>query len=487
MPWPAKGPRSLVGGAHPGAARVVRPLARLLVLALVAALLSGSQAGASEVTVRSWVTDGEGTRALSPAPPTDFDAERLDDDVLVDPARRGQRFQGAGASVTESSAELLGRLPEERRRKLVTELFTTEGLGLSYLRQPLGASDFVARLPYYTYEDERGTFSVARDEKAILPLLREARRVNPGLRIMASPWSAPAWMKENGTLSGGRLSPDHYDDFADYLVRSLRAYAKAGVPVQDLSVANEPMFEAIYPSMAMSSGQQARLLRVVDEKLTAAGLDTTLYVFEHNWDHPEYPLDVLRKTSDLSRVRGAAFHCYKGEPERQSEVRRAGYPVLFTECSGTDGEDGTQDLAAALRWQTENWVIRPLRAGAETVVLWNLALDQDGGPHAGYCQDCNGVVEVRGEKVHRNAEYYALGHLGRFVRPGARRIASDGRGPHAPHSVAFRNPDGSRVLLVLNKGEEARTFSVTENGASARYELPPGGVATLKWPGPPTG
>ncbi|MGW7520148.1 glycoside hydrolase family 30 protein [Streptomyces sp. NPDC054796] len=437
-----------------------------------------------------WITTPDGGKRLAREADLAFDGTPQQTDISVDSRVREQEFTGAGASVTEASARLLTGLPRGERDQLMADLFTEdgEGIGLDYLRQPLGGSDFVAELPYYSYEDQRGSFSIARDEKEILPLLRQARSLNPGIRFMGSPWSAPAWMKDSGKLEGGKLKPEHYGDYADYLVKAIRAYGEAGVPLEDLTVANEPLFETTYPSMGMSAAEQADFFRVLDGKLTAAGLGTRLFAYDHNWDRPDYPLDVLAETSDIERVQGAAFHCYGGQPEAQRQVRDTGARVFFTECSGTDSDDASRTFADSLKWQTENLVIRSMRAGAETVVLWNLALDGRGGPHFGNCGTrCNGVVEIDGGNVAKNAEFYTLGHLSRFVDRGAHRIASTTEGPGGVQNVAFENPDGSRAAVVLNATDSARAFSVTESGRSLTYRLPAGAVATLTWPGAPTG
>ncbi|MCH6163351.1 glycosyl hydrolase [Streptomyces sp. M600PL45_2] len=452
----------------------------------------GSRWGAPEAaaTAQVWVTTADGGKRLERGEDVSFDGGKQDVDIAVDASARGQQFTGAGASLTEASAGLISRLPGGEREKLMKGLFSTDGdgIGLDYLRQPLGGSDFVARLPYYSYEDEQGSFSVERDRKEILPLLRQALGINSGIRVMGTPWSAPAWMKDSGKLEGGSLKPENYEAYADYLVKAVRAYAEEGVPVHDLTAQNEPLFETTYPSMGMSAAQQADFLRVLDQKLGAAGLDTELFAYDHNWDKPEYPLEVLEKTDDIERVQGAAFHCYGGEPEAQQQVRDAGGRVFFTECSGTDSDEPANTFADSLKWQTENLVVRSLRSGAETVVLWNMALDKNGGPHFGNCGTrCNGVVEIDGGSVAKNAEYYSLGHVSKFVDRGARRIGSTTQQPGGVENVVFENPDGSRAAVVLNSAGSPRKFSVTESGHSLAYELPAGAVATFTWPAAPTG
>lgn len=449
----------------------------------------GARAAAAD-SAQVWVTTADGNKRLERGEDVSFDDERQDIDIAVDATERAQKFTGAGASVTEASARLMSGLPDSEREKLMKSLFSTDGdgIGLDYLRQPFGGSDFVAELPYYSYEDDQGSFSVGRDTKEILPLLRQALGINPDIRVMGTPWSAPAWMKDSGKLEGGSLKPENHEAYADYLVKAVRAYAEEGVPVHDLTAQNEPLFETTYPSMGMPAAEQADFLRVLDAKLTAAGLDTELFAYDHNWDKPEYPLEVLEKTGDIDRVQGAAFHCYGGEPEAQQQVRDAGSRVFFTECSGTDSDDPGRTFADSLKWQTENLVVRSMRAGAETVVLWNMALDKSGGPHFGNCGTrCNGVVEIDGGNVARNAEYYTLGHVSKFVERGAHRIGSTTQQPGGVEDVVFENPDGSRAAVVLNSADSARKFSVTESGHSLAYELPAGAVATFTWPAAPAG
>ncbi|MFC7303121.1 glycoside hydrolase family 30 beta sandwich domain-containing protein [Streptomyces monticola] len=451
-------------------------------------LLSGN-AGAAETSAQVWITTGDGSKKLARGADAAFSGTPQEIDISVNSVEKAQEFTGAGASLTEASAHLIAGLPAAERDALMKDLFSGdgEGIGLDYLRQTLGGSDFVAALPYYSYEDTQGSFSIGRDEKEILPLVRTARQLNPGVRIMGSPWSAPAWMKDSGKLEGGKLKPEMYDAYADYLVKTLKAYAGAGAPVDDLTVQNEPLFETSYPSMGMSSSQQADFFKVLDGKLTAAGLDTGLFAYDHNWDRPDYPLDVLNRTKDIARVQGAAFHCYGGQPEVQQQVRDAGERVFFTECSGTDSADAGKTFGDTLKWQAENLVVRSMRSGSETVVLWNLALDDKGGPHFGLCQDrCNGVVEVAGGRATKNAEFYVLGHVSKFVDRGARRIASTSQGSGGLQNVTFENPDGERVSVVVNASDSTRKFSVTESGRSLAYELPAGAVATFTWPGAPT-
>lgn len=452
-------------------------------VAVVGAAITVTPAGAAPTGAAVWITTADGAGRLAPAGTVPFDAAPAAIDIAVSPGATHQRFTGAGASVTEASASLINDLPGTARTALLRSLFSRDGdgIGLNYLRQPLGSSDFNAG-GFYTYEDTPGAFGIARDQQEILPVLRDALAVNPNIRFMGSPWSPPAWMKSGNSLNGGSLLPDRYDDYAAYLVRTIRAYDAAGVHLADLTVQNEPLFATSYPSMSMSAAQQAEFFRVLDRALTDAGLDTQLWSYDHNWDRPDYPLEVLAATRDIARVQGAGFHCYGGSPEAQAQLVNAGERVYFTECSGTDSADPAATFGDTLMWHAENLVVRNLRHGGETVITWNLALDQSGGPHQGHCGTrCNGVVEIAGGTVRRNAQFYTLGHLTKFVDAGARRIGSTSQGPGGVQNVVLQNPDGTRAAYVVNATSGQQTVSITDEGRSLRYTLPARSVATFTW------
>src|SRR3954447_2774659 len=448
-----------------------------LVLGVVLCLIAGvsiARLRDDGASATFWATTSDGALRMSRQRDVPLQAARAGVTIRVLAGQRHQAMLGFGASLTESAAQLIMRLPAGERRRLLDDLFSpTRGIALNYLRVPIGSSDYVASLPF-------AAFDLARDERAVLPVLRAAKRRNPRIRIMGAPWSAPAAMKDSGRLEGGSLRWDALEAYADYLVGFVRAYARAGVRVDDLTVQNEPELATSYPSMTMSADQQAALLRALDAKLTAAGMGTRLYAFDHNWDDPGYPLEVFAKARDVRRLAGAAFHCYAGDPEQQAEIRAIGKRVLETERSGVDS--GPTTFGDTLRWQVERLIIRGPRAGAETAMTWNLALDTRGGPEHGTCAArCNGVVEIDGGHYRRNAEYYVLAHASRFVRRGARRIGSRSAEGSALRHVAFENPDGSRAAIVFNAGDRATPFTVGDGARSFTAKLPPGAVGTFVW------
>jgi glucosylceramidase len=311
--------------------------------------------------------------------------------------------------------------------------------------------------------------------------LREAHALNPDLQVMASPWSAPAWMKTPRTRYGGALNDAHYAVYAQYLVRFVQAYQAEGIPIHALTVQNEPRHtDPRYPTMRMAYPEQARSIRdYLGPAIEQAGLDTRILIWDHNWDGADYALGVLADEGARRYVAGTAWHCYAGRPEAQSVVQQA-YPevdVYFTECSGGGWDT---DFESVLGWNVEHLLIGAVRHGAKTVLLWNLALDEGHGPHLGGCNDCRGVVTVRRNgAVDLNVEYYLLGHLAKFVPPGAYRIGSETY-HSSVESVAFRNPDGSIVLVAYNPELRASPeIQVVWRDRAFSYTLPRRSVATF--------
>ena len=440
-----------------------------------------------------WLTTGSRTHLLSRQPDLSLRSpvERGAVVIDVDDRTTYQMMVGFGAAVTDASAYLLHQSLGAGRDAVLRELFDQQsGLGLSFMRIPMGASDFSST--HYTYDDMPAgrrddaltQFSIDADRSHKLPVLRRAVALNPQLRIVASPWSAPAWMKSGGSLIQGTLRSDSYGAFAEYLRRFVRAYEAEGVPIFAITLQNEPAFEPLdYPGMRLTPAARAELIgRHVGPLFADSGISTRILEWDHNWDHPDEPLAVLSDSVARRYVNGVAWHCYAGSAGAQAEVRSA-HPdkdVYFTECSG-----GTwaPDFADNLQWTVGTLLIGSVRGWARGVALWNLALDETGGPHLGGCGNCRGVITIdsRTGAVTRNEEYYALAHASRFVRPGAHRIASS-TDVGGLQSVAFRNADDdSVVLIVLNTGTSVVPLAIRARDAVMSYAMPAKAVATIRW------
>jgi len=471
-------------------------------------------------TVKAWVTTADGTARMAAQPPVAFRPGASDLTTLtVDPRQTYQSVDGFGGALTDSSATVLSSLPRAARDAAMRELFDPEqGIGVSFLRQPVGSSDFTASPTHYTYDDMPAGqtdfalrhFSVAHDQRQILPLLRQAERLNPRLTVLATPWSPPAWMKDSDSLVGGHLKDDPavYRAYARYLVKFVQAYAAAGVRVDYLTVQNEPQNRTpnAYPGTDLPVQQEEKVIEQLGPLLRAASPHTEILAYDHNWQtHPgdiasagqlgedpqtDYPYEILDSPA-AHWVAGTAYHCYYGDPSAQSALHDA-HPdkgVWFTECSGSHGPTDTPDqiYRGTLTWHARTITIGTTRNWAKSVADWNLALDPDGGPHNGGCGTCTAMLTVHPDHtVTTNAEFYTIGHLSKFVRPGAVRIGSTNYGTTGWNGqltdVAFRNPDGSTALVVHNENDDPRSFAVAVGGSYFTYTLPGGALATFTWP-----
>jgi glucosylceramidase len=446
-------------------------------------------------SVSAYVTTGDQTKLLQKQLDVTFSSAAPTGTVVTfNPAIQYQVMDGFGASMTDSSATVITQsLTPTQQSQLMSSLFDpTAGIGLSFLRQPMGASDFSAS-GNYSYDDmpsgqsdpTLAHFSIAHDSSVIIPLLKQAISLNPNLKVVALPWSPPAWMKTSATMNGGNVDSAQFAPLAQYFVKFTQAYQAQGVPIYAISPQNEPLYTtASYPTAGMSAIDQANFIgNYLGPAMSASGLSTVkIIAYDHNWDHPEYAQTVLGDSKASAYAAGSSFHCYAGDPSGQLTVHNA-YPnkdIWFTECSGTIGSS----FAGDLKWNADKLSIGAIRNYARSVSLWNLVLDQNSGPQNGGCQNCRALVtvdkSVSPSKISYNVEYYILGHLAKFVTPGAHRVDSTSI-PGGIESVGFVNPDGSKVLFVLNAGANTTNFSIQEGTLYFNYTLPAGAVATFSW------
>ncbi|AIQ54107.1 glycoside hydrolase family 30 protein [Paenibacillus sp. FSL R7-0331] len=464
----------------------------------------------SKVEVNAWVTTGDQSSLLAPQEPLFFrDSADTDDEaaqpaaglpiITVNPDQEYQTMDGFGASVTGSSAFLINkRMSGDQRDVLMKDLFSPEGIRLSFVRHSVGASDFSVDADgnpaSYTYDDtESGEdygleqFSIAKDGD-VTGLLQRILDVNSSIKVMGTPWTAPPWMKFGEQIHNGwylnYAEPRVYAAYAQYLARYIKEYEKLGIPIYALTIQNEPEFTtADYPSMSMGAEEQALFIGdYLGPEFSKQGITSKIVAFDHNWDTAEsYTQTVLGDAKANAYTDGTAYHCYAGSPEVMSKIHEA-HPekeIHLTECSGGAW---SEDFGENLTWMMSKLIIGGPRNWAKTVLLWNLALDSDGGPTNGGCTNCRGVVTVDGQGesgYSRNVEYYALGHASRFVDPGAVRIDSPQAG--GIENVAYRNPGGSLVLIALNPADEGRTFSVQWGESAFTFTLKARSAVTFKW------
>ncbi|MEK4057839.1 glycoside hydrolase family 30 beta sandwich domain-containing protein [Paenibacillus sp. FSL F4-0087] len=389
--------------------------------------------------------------------------------ILLDDQQTYQEMDGFGASFTDSSAYLINQvLSDEQRAEVMNRLFhPEEGIGLSVIRNPMGASDYARTV--YSYNDlpenqtdpELSGFSIAHDEADVIPLTQKALELNPELKLFASPWSAPGWMKTSGSMITGQLKNEWYPAYAEYFVKYIEAYASHGLPIHAVTPQNEALYEpGHYPGMLMPAEAQADFIKNhLKPALVRNDIQSKILCYDHNWDRPDYPLTVLDEAAE--EVDGVAWHWYGGEASAQTKVYEAfaGKEVHFTEGSGGEWiPPFEQAFSNVIRTGIEI-----LRNYSKSFVLWNMALDENNGPTVpGFGKStCRGIVKVNQQtkELTYTLDYYALAHFSALIRPKAVRIDSSSN-EASIRSVAFKNTDGSIALVLFNDGEETGNVQV---------------------------
>lgn len=461
-------------------------ISQLLAAAVIGmALLGRALHGAAPVEL--WLTDPDGTarfqkQATGSPPPRISNTLPT---IEVDASQSYQVIDGFGFTLTGGSAHHLMRMSAPARAALLTELFATDdtNIGVSYLRVSIGASDLNERP--FTYDDlppgqtdpTLARFSLAPDQAEMIPVLRQILALNPALKIMGSPWSAPVWMKTKDDFRGGSLKKEYFGAYANYFVKYLQGMKAEGIPIDAVTPQNEPLHPGNNPSMFMPAGEQAEFIKQhLGPAFLKAGLATKIVCYDHNADRPDYPLAILNDPQAKPFVDGSAFHLYGGKIEALDQVHDA-HPdknLYFTEqWIGAPG-----NLRGDLSWHVNHLIIGATRHWCRTVLEWNLANGPDHRPHTdrGGCDRCLGALTIDGDKVTRNPAYYVIAHASKFVRPGSVRIASTL--PKSLPNVAFRTPAGRIVVVVLNRQPTAQTFHLRSGGLTVPCTLPGGAVGT---------
>jgi glucosylceramidase len=439
--------------------------------------------------ITMWLTTGDRAALLEKQQSILFsDSSNSQAVIEVDTTRRFQTIDGFGYALTGGSADLIHRkLDAQQRDKLLRELFLRDenSIGISYLRVSIGASDLddhvfsYCDLPKGQTDPQLKTFTLDEDRKHLIPVLKEILALNPHMRIMGSPWSAPAWMKTNGLPKGGSLKKEYYEAYAQYFVKYIQEMTKEGITIDAITLQNEPENPYNTPSMLMTAAEQAMFVKNnLGPVFERAGINTKIVVFDHNCDHPEYPIAILDDPDAKKYIDGSAFHLYIGEIDALSEVHDA-HPdrnLYFTEqwTSGEGKFDGD------LRWHTKNLIVGATRNWSRNVLEWNLAADPAFNPHTddGGCTQCMGALTI-GDSVARNVSYYIIAHASKFVPPGSVRVHSDIA--DGLYNVAFVSPDGQKILIVVNDNDSPKEFVIRHKGKSAASSLQAGAVATYVW------
>ncbi|HMK05729.1 MAG TPA: glycoside hydrolase family 30 beta sandwich domain-containing protein [Ferruginibacter sp.] len=407
--------------------------------------------------------------------------------ITVDSTQLFQSVDGFGYTLTQGSAHVISQLSAVQKNALLAELFGTgdNSIGISYLRIGIGATDLSTSV--YSYDDmpvgqtdpTLASFSLAPDQPALIPVLKEILSVNPAIKILASPWSAPVWMKDNNSSIGGSLNPAYYQVYANYFVKYIQAMQAQGITIHAITPQNEPLHPGNNPSLYMTAAQQAAFIKNnLGPAFATTGIHTKIIIYDHNCDRPDYPLAVLNDAAAKPFIDGSAFHLYAGDISALSQVYAA-FPdknIYFTEQYTAS----TGNFAGDLQWHIKHVVIGSMRNRSKIALEWNLANDPSFGPYTpGGCTVCLGALTIGSGVVTRNVAYYIIAQASKFIPPGSVRIGSDNYGNIL--TVAFLRPDGKKVLIVLNDTNSNQLFNVKFKDKWFTASLTGGATATYVW------
>lgn len=407
--------------------------------------------------------------------------------ITVNTSNRFQQMEGFGYALTGGSASLMNQLPENKKDAILQEIFgeNEASLGVRYIRISIGASDLDAHV--FSYNDlatgETDSllthFSLSEDTLHLIPILKKALAIQPKLKIMATPWSPPIWMKTNKASKGGRLLKQYYTSYALYFVKYIQAMKKQGIKIDAITIQNEPEHGGNNPSLLMDAKEQKDfLVNYLGPQLKAANITTEILLYDHNADHPNYPISILNDAKAKTYAAGTAFHLYLGNESALSEVHDA-HPdkkILFTEqWTGAKGDFGGDFL-----WHMEHIVIGTINNWATAVIEWNLAANEKYEPHTlGGCTECKGAFTIQGDRISRNVSYYIIGQASKYIPVGAQRVESISNFATIK-TVGFILPNGKKASLVLNTGKAVR-INLLEGNNNIKFEMPAQSVSTIVW------
>ncbi len=398
-----------------------------------------------------------------------------------------QKIEGFGYTLTGGSAALLHQLPSQKRDAVLQEIFGQgpNALNVNYLRISMGASDLDAAVFSYddlvagTVDPDLTKMSIAKDLEHLIPILKEIKAIQPNLKLMATPWSPPVWMKDNGQSKGGHLLPKYYATYAQYFVKYIQLMRAEGLTINAVTIQNEPEHGGNNPSMLMTAEEQTKFIKNhLGPLFKNQGINTEIVIWDHNADNPNYPIQILNDSVAKSYVSAAAFHLYLGHESALSKVYQT-HPdkkIYFTEqWTGAKG-----NFAGDFMWHMEHVVIGTMANWSSLVLEWNLANDPNFGPHTpGGCTECLGAMTIAGSEIKRNVSYYIIGQVAPFVPRGAFRVETKSVNTQI-QSIGFVRPDGKKVLLALNTGKEC-VFTIDFEQKKYNFTLPEKSASTIVW------
>lgn len=463
---------------HKPTNRVKAILTQVIIIMLFVIIKTNAQ------TVTPFITSGDQTRLLQQQSTVSFgtNSGTNPSTITINAGTTYQTMDGFGYTLTEGSCEVISAMAATQQNQLLNDLYNpVTGLNASVVRISIAASDLSSSS--YSYNETSGDVNMNNfslngpDLTYLIPIIKKIKLINPNIKILATPWSAPRWMKTNNSWIGGSLQTQYYAAYARYFVKYFAAMQAQGISIWGITPQNEPENPHNEPSMLMNSTEQKNFInQQLGPQMAAAGYgNIKIIAFDHNCDNTAYPIDVLNNST---YVDGAAFHLYLGNISAMSTVRNAtNKNVYFTEQYTGSGGSFSGDFG----WHMQNVVIGSTNNWSKTVLEWNAANNPSLGPRTpGGCNTCLGAVTVNNSTSYtKNVAYYIIGQISKFVKPGAVRISSSSTSGTI-QTVGFRNPDGSIALVAYNSGS-ANTIKVVSGSSAFNYTVPASSAVTFNW------
>lgn len=417
---------------------------------------------------------------------TDFDEENKLIKVYADEKR--QEILGFGGAMTESAAYTFYRMSKEKQKLLMNLYFGEGGNDYNFCRLHIQSCDFsLGNSSYVTEESDANLngFTLEQDEKYVIPYIKEALNKNPSIQFLASPWSPPPFMKSNGLMNhGGRLLEEYYEGWAKVITRYLLEYKKQGIEITRLTIQNEPKAVQIWDSCIFTAEEEKRFAcDFLKKELEKEGLlQVKINIWDHNKERVyDRALVSLSGEDANASIDGVAFHWYSGDHFESLQLVREKFPdkeLLFSEgCAEYSRYRNPSQTTVAEKYAHD--IIGNLNSGMNAYMDWNIILDSQGGPnHVGNYCDAPVMCDVEKDEIELKLSYYYIGHFSRFIKNGARRLVVS-RYTDQLETTAFLNPNGEKVVLILNKGEEACDFKLCDNNKLCDFTSMPHTIMTI--------
>ncbi len=404
--------------------------------------------------------------------------------IKIDDNYTFQNILGFGGAFTESTGYSLTTVPNNIHNKIMNDYFSKEGLNYNFCRLPIGSTDFSLDSYSYSYKDDLSDFSIQRDKKYIIPAIKAAQKINQNIKFLSTPWSPPAFMKNNNNVcNGGKLLDKYKDTWANYLVKYVKAYKNESIKIDYMTIQNEPNATQSWESCNYTAYDEANLLKKhLFPIFRKNGLDTKFLIWDHNKDSIlERVKETLIDNATIDLACGIAFHWYTGSHFDSLDLINKLFPnklLIHTEgCTGYSKFKLKDELFNAEMYASE--IIGDFNNGTNAFIDWNMVLEYNGGPNhkKNYCNSPIMINKNHSDYI-KTPSYYYIGHFSKYIMPGAKRIHSS-KFSEKISAIAFKNPDNSVIINLLNTNNYNIEYNLCYNNCVFHDNLDSHAIVTF--------